>query len=58
MVTCMTKQQRDALQKVVVEKALQDYTQDVMNCGAGFDILRYARQGLLTYKAQEVQHEN
>lgn len=57
MVTCMTKQQRDATQKAAVEKALQDYTNDVMDCGAGYNILRYARQGLLTYKAQEVQHE-
>lgn len=28
------------------QKALDDYQKDVMNCGAGYQILRYAKAGL------------
>jgi hypothetical protein len=54
----MTDDNREALREASVEKALQDYTNDIMDCSAGYNILRYARQGLLTYKEQEVQHES
>jgi len=40
-----------------VEKSLQDYTNNIMDCSAGYNILRYARQGLLTYKVQGVKDE-
>jgi hypothetical protein len=53
----MTEDNREALRGASVEKALQDYTNDIMDCSAGYNILRYARQGLLTYKEQGVKDD-